>query len=59
MKNWIISAGVVLLLLSVCFCLTAQGGSVALQFSIGTQGSMSFAEAGAVFPSLGDSVFLG
>ena len=59
MKNWIISAGVVLLLLSVCFCLTAQGGSVALQFSIGTQGSMSFAEVGAVFPSLGDSVFLG
>ena len=52
---------VIVLFIFLLFCspLGAQGGAVALQFSIGTQGSLSFAEAGIVFPSLGNNVYLG
>ena len=46
-------------LLTCCFSAAAQGGSTALQFGIGIQGSLSFAEVGVVFPSIGDAIFLG
>jgi hypothetical protein len=46
-------------LLAGVFPLGAQGGDVAFQFGMGIQGSLSFFEAGVVFPSLGDSIFVG
>jgi len=59
MRKRILLLAVVIVFLTSAFSLEAQGGAVALQFSMGTQGSLSFFEAGVVFPSLGDSVFVG
>jgi len=50
-------AVVLIVLIGVC-TLGAQGGDVAFQFSMGTQGSLSFFEVGVAFPSLGDSTFV-
>ena len=57
-KRFLFAVGVIVLMAG-SVCLSAQEGPVALQFSMGTQGSLSFFEAGVVFPSLGESVFVG
>jgi hypothetical protein len=57
-KTMLLLAGLAILLTGAS-SLWAQGGDVAFQFSMGIQGSLSFFEAGVVFPSLGDSVFVG
>ena len=59
MRRAIVLPAVVIFFIACCICPAAQGGAVALQFSIGTQGSLSFAEAGIVFPSIGETVFVG
>ena len=59
MKRKTFLIAVVIVFLGGAFSLAAQGGDVAFQFSMGIQGSLSFFEAGVVFPSLGDSVFVG
>jgi hypothetical protein len=57
-KRILLLTGVIFFLTS-SFSLGAQGGAAALQFSMGRQGSISFFEAGVVFPSLGYSMFVG
>jgi len=59
MRKKILLFAVVFVFLAGTFPLGAQAGAFALQFSMGIQGSLSFFEAGVVFPSLGNSMFVG
>ena len=59
MRPTLVLAIVVLVFLASGSSLRAQESAVALQFSIGIQGSLSFAEAGIVFPSLGNNAYVG